>query len=148
MFKKTKKIFTAILSAVLAVSMIAAPVYANGIDARAVIVEPGIEPQWQNVGATAAALSFNGSTISISFVVTAYSGTTFSSGTVFLIKLTGSDTGIIKKWSGLSSNTNYFSFDDNSQTVTSTGTYRVLLLITATRNGVSETITAKKDRTY
>lgn len=147
MFKKIKKVFTTILSAMLAVSIIVAPVCANGVDARAV-VEPDIEPQWQNTMATAAALSFNGSTISISFVVTAYSGTTFSNGTIFLIKLTGSDTGIIKKWSGLSSNTNYFSFDDNSQTVTSSGTYRVLLLITATRNGVSEQITAKKDRTY
>lgn len=148
MFKKSKKIFTAILSVFLAVSMTAAPVCANGVDARAVITEPGIEPQWQNTMATAATLDFYGSTIYVSFSVTGYSGTTFSNGIITLLKLTGDDVGVVKRWTGLSSDWNLFTFSDDSATATSSGMYRVHLSIIATRNGVSEEITAKKDRTY
>lgn len=147
MFKKAKNFFTAILSAFLAASMVAAPVSANGVDAKAVVVEPGIEPQWQNVGATSATLYFDGSTIVIAFAVTAYTDTTFSNGTVTLLKLSGDGVGVVKKWTGLSSNWNLFTFDDDSLTATK-GIYRVHLSITATRYGVSEEITAKKDNTY
>lgn len=147
MLKKSKKLFNAILSASLAAVLAVSPVCANGIDAKAVVIEPEIEPQWKNVGATAATLDFDGSTIFIDFTVTAYSGTTFSDGVVGLFKLTGDDAGLVKRWTGLSASTPYFFFTDDSLTATK-GTYRVQLSITATRNGVSEVITAKKDRTY
>lgn len=147
MFKKSKKIFTAIMSAALVAVMLVSPVCANGIDARAVVVEPGIEPQWKNTMATEAALDFDGSIIVIDFTVTAYLGTTFSNGTVALFKLTGEDSGLVKRWTGLSASTPYFLFSDDSLTATK-GTYRVQLSITATRNGVSEVITAYNERTY
>ena len=147
MFKKSKKFFTAILSAILAAVTAVSPVCANGINARAAVVEPGIEPQWQNVGATAATLLFDGSTIVIDFTVTAYKGTTFSNGIVTLIKLTGNNTGIVKRWTGLSSSLPIFDFYDESLTATK-GIYRVHLSVTATRNGVSELITAQRDAEY
>lgn len=147
MFEKAKKFFIAFLSVLLAVSMVTAPVCADGVDFGTASDDPGIEPRWQNTMATAAALDFDGSTIYISFSVTGYSGTTFSNGTVTLLKYSGDNVGVVKVWTGLSSNSNIFDFSDDSLTATS-GTYRVHLSITATRNGVSETITAKKDRTY
>lgn len=147
MFKKARKIFTAILSLVLAVSMIAAPVCANGIDVRAVALEPGIEPQWKNVGAATVALGFDGSTIVISTVVTAYTGTTFSGGVVLLTKLTGEGAGTTTRWTGLSSSTNIFKFSNYSLTATR-GLYRLNFRLIATRNGVSEVINLYKDATY
>ncbi len=146
MFTKTRKIFTAILSLMLAVSMMAAPVYSVGIDYRAV-VDPDIEPQWQNTMATATTLTFDGTLVSIKSVITGYSGTTFSNGSVILTKLTGTGAGTQVKWTGLSSSTNIFKFSNKSITATS-GMYRVNVRITATRNGVSEIITAYKDAIY
>lgn len=149
MFTKTRKIFTAIISLILTISMAAAPVYSIGADSRAV-VEPDIEPQWQNTMATTVALSFDGSIIVISTDAVGYVGTTFSKGTVRLTKLSGGNLGTVKVWSGLSSSTNIFSFDNESLSATKYGhgLYRVNFTITATRNGVSEVVTGYKDAIY
>lgn len=147
MFNKTRKIFAALLSLIIAFSIATAPAYAID-DSTFAVAESTVEPRWQNTMATTVALSFKNSKAIISVDVVGYVGTTFSKGTVMLTKLTGSNTGTIKKWTGLSCSSNIFTFDNESTPVTSSGLYRVNFSITVTRNGVSEVVTGYKDAIY
>jgi len=147
MFTKKRKIFTAILSLILAVSISASPVCATGVDLCAV-VNPDIEPQWTNVSSTSVNLSFDGAVIVISIRAYGKSGTTFSNGTITLTKLTGENIGPVIQWTNRSSSTSTFSFDNDDFSANSSGRYKLSFSIIATRNGVSETITGSKEATY
>ena len=115
------------------------------IEANMII--PGNEIQWSNVNTATVTLAFtNAGKADISIRINGKSGTTFSNGTVKLEKITGGSATPIATWTGLSSSSKTFTFNDSSVSVTS-GTYKVSITIYAVRNGVSEKIEASKTAT-
>lgn len=106
---------------------------------------PEIDPlpeDYQNIASTKFIINVVGGKLIIDIRYKAISGGSFSNGSVTVVKTNGLDRGQIKKWSGLSSSTNVFSFYDNSITLISGGKYQVTLMITVTAGGVSENIVA------
>ena len=131
---KTNRIFTFLLAAILLISSLALPSNASlESDAET------ISPRWTNAGDLSITLKKVNGKIQIKIEVTGYTGTTFSSGEVALLKTSGTNTGLVKSWDRLYSNSRTFTFTDNSVTATS-GTYKVNFSIKALRNGVGETI--------
>lgn len=102
--------------------------------------ESQIQPRWSVISGVNIDLSSYNSKIDIYIKINSATGTTYSNGKVVLTKTSGSDIGEVKTWSGLSSNGPNFEFENNSLYYTR-GRYEVKITITATRNGVSETIT-------
>lgn len=109
--------------------------------------ESQIQPRWSIVNDVEIALGSYNSKIDINIRISAPTGTTYSNGKIVLTKTSGSDIGEVKTWSGQSSSVPYFEFNDNSLYYTR-GRYNVKITITATRNGVSETITQSKNITF
>lgn len=98
-----------------------------------------VSPMYNNVAGVSVNLSKSNGKVVITITVSGKSGTTFSSGEVALLKTSGSNTGLVKSWDRLYSNTATYVFTDSSTTATS-GTYKVNFSIKALRNGVGETI--------
>lgn len=109
--------------------------------------ESQIQPRWSIVDAVEIILDSYNSKIDITIRINSATGTTYSNGKVVVTKTSGSDIGEVKTWSGLSGSQSTFAFDDNSLYYTR-GRYNVKITITATRNGVSETITQSKNITF
>lgn len=141
MFKNAKIIITLILTLTLLTSMLVQPMYA------AQISETNVQPRWQNAATMVLTVNFDNPKIYLSVAVTGYSGTTYRNGVAVLEKISGSNCGTIKTWSGITSNTAVLSFKDSSISKTK-GTYRLTFTVTTVRNGVSETISTHKDATY
>lgn len=109
--------------------------------------ESQIQPRWSVVNDARITLDSVNSKISIYIRIFAPAGTTYSNGKVVVTKTSGSDIGEVKTWSGLSGSQSTFAFDDNSLYYTR-GRYNVKITITATRNGVSETVTCSENITF
>ena len=131
---KFKKILTVILSAVLVMSHLVLPTSAAIKDDENIV-----QPMYTNASDVNVTLSKSNGKIVIKITVVGYSGTKFSSGEVALLKTSGSNTGLVKSWDRLYSNSATYVFTDSSTTATS-GTYKVNFSIKALRNGVGETI--------
>lgn len=149
MLKKYRKFFSVVLICAVLMSMFITPLKAIdvGMDNAEIQMDSIVQPRWTNVYVTDITLGHNDGKIDISITMSGYSGTTFSNGTIVLQKVNGSSLSLIKTWRNLSSDSRDFEFTDNSKSYTS-GTYRVAITITATRNGVSETITLDEESTY
>lgn len=131
---KTSRIFTILLTVILVVSSITLPSSAAMTDDTDIV-----SPRYTNAHNVTVQLSKSNGKVVITIRVYGYTGTTFSSGEVALLKTSGSNTGLVKSWDRLYSNTATYVFTDNSTTATS-GTYKVNFSIKALRNGVGETI--------
>ena len=142
MFKKNTKILSTALILILLSTLMTHPIYA-----ATNYGEPLIEPQWKNTTGLNITLNVNNPQINLSIIATSYAGTTYNNGVAVLEKISGSNCGTVKTWTGISSNTSILSFSDNTVTRTS-GTYRLTFTVTTVRNGVSETISASKEATY
>ena len=103
-----------------------------------------VQPRWINVSGITLVLDVSKSPIYVSFSIGGYLGTTFSNGTLVLEKISGSHTGVIKTWTGLSCSSPAYIFDDDVYTTLTAGQYRMTLTITATNNGASEVIEVSK----
>ena len=142
MFKKRNKIFSVIITVSLLLSLMTHTISAAYVDDGIVI-----QPQWQNVTNMVLILTLDNPEIYLKVTVTGLLGTTYQNGTVVLEKISGSNCGIVKRWSGISSSSNILTFTDNSATRTS-GTYKLTFTATAIRNGISETVSKSKEATY
>lgn len=131
---KQKHIFIILLTVILVMSSITLPSSAAIKDDTETI-----KPLYTNVSDANIQLTKSNGKIVIVIRVTGKSGTTFSSGEIALLKTSGSNTGLVKSWDRLYSNTATYVFTDSSTTATS-GTYKVNFSIKALRNGVGETI--------
>ena len=109
--------------------------------------ESQIQPRWSIVNAVEMTLGSYNSKMNIYIRIDASTGTTYSNGKVVVTKTSGSDIGEVKTWSGLSSSRPYFEFIDNTLYYTR-GRYNVKITITATRNGVSETVAYSENVTF
>lgn len=147
MFKKTNKILSAIIILTMIFSMAVQPLYAVGSAEINAVGNPGAEPYWTNVATVNLTLSLKNPQININISATGRLGTTYKNGKVVLEKISGSDCGPVKEWTGISSNSAVLQFNDTSVTRTK-GTYRLTFTVTAVRNGVSEDITQTREATY
>lgn len=147
MFKKTNKILSAIIILTMIFSMAVQPLYAFGSAESNAVGNPGIEPYWLHAMGASVTLNVNNPQIVINISVTGRLGTTYKNGKVVLEKISGSDCGPVKEWTGISSNTAVLQFKDTSVTRTK-GTYKLTFTVTTVRNGVSEDITLTKEATY
>ena len=120
-----------------------------GFDNTAIIenTTSQIQPRWSVVNAVEMTLGSTNSKLDIYIRIDSSTGTTYSNGRVVVTKTSGSDIGEVKTWSGLSCNRPAFEFENNSLYYTR-GRYNVKITITATLNGVSETITQSKNITF
>lgn len=109
--------------------------------------ESQIQPRWSIVYNAEMTLNSNNSKMNIHIKVFAPAGTSYSNGKVVVTKTSGSDIGEVKTWSGLSSSGPNYEFNDNTLYYTR-GRYNVKITITATRNGVSETVTCSENITF
>jgi len=121
---KSRKITAFLLICGLMVSMLA--LYPVAVSAR-----------WLNTASISCDLNFSGRNANCSGSINAYSGSTIS-GTLTLERKNGSSWDFVKSWTKSSSNP-WLIFDENF-TVSSAGTYRVVLTATVTRAGVSENV--------
>ena len=122
---------TAIMLAVLLVCAISVPVFADSAD------DP-IVYRWTNVQKVEWSKSTSGNTVTVKAKITGYSGTTYSNGS---IKVKNSAGTLIAQATGISSSLRSFTASC-SFTKPAAGTYTATLTITATRSGVSETVTS------
>ena len=106
-----------------------------------------IQPRWSVVNTVEITLASTNSKLDIYIRIDSSTGTTYSNGSVVVTKTSGSDIGEVKTWSGLSCSRPAFEFEDNTLYYTR-GRYNVKITITATRNGVSETVTQSKNITF
>lgn len=105
--------------------------------------ETAIQPRWTNVHSISLTLDVETSPLYLAVTVVSYNGTTYSNGTIKLLR-----NGVqVAKWTGLSATTSYFLFSNEDITRYS-GTYELQFSITATRNGVSETVSHSKTAKY
>ena len=128
-------------------SMAVQPLYAGGSAEINAVGNPGAEPYWLHAATVSLTLSVKNPQININISVTGYPGTTYKNGKVVLEKISGSDCGPVKEWTGISSNTAVLRFNDTSVTRTK-GTYRLTFTVTTVRNGVTEDITQTREATY
>ena len=149
MFKKQSKLFSFILTCTVLLSMLITPLKAveSRVDAPLSQYGTSVQPRWSNVVSNTMTLGPSNGKIYISIIFGGYSGTTYSNGTVVLQKINGSKITLIATWRNLSSSSPVFEFTDNTKSYTA-GTYRIAVTITATRNGVSETITLDKESVF
>lgn len=131
---KIRKISTVILSVVIVLSYLTLPISAV-LNTNQTLVQP----RYTNASSVSVKLSKSNGKIVIKITVVGYSGTTFSNGNVSLYKTSGSNTGLVKSWTRLSSSSSIYIFSDNSTTAES-GSYTVYFSIKAVRNGVVESI--------
>ena len=143
MSMKKTYLFKLILCILIVVSLSTQSLYAFTDNSPVETDEYQIQPRWSIVNNVVITLGSNNAKRAISITIASSSGTTYSNGRVVVTKLTGSNTGVVKTWSGLSSSLPYFRFVDNTLSYTN-GEYEVEITITATRYGVSETITQSK----
>lgn len=132
---KRSRIITILLTVILVISSITLP-------SSAAIKDDGetVSPLYTNVvGVNVDLTKVNGKVV-ITININGKAGTVFSSGEVALLKTSGSNTGLVKSWDRLYSNSSTFVFTDNSTTAT-TGTYKVNLFIKSLNSGYGETIT-------
>lgn len=100
-----------------------------------------ISPYWNNVGKVSLNLTKTSDNFINAFVsVNGYPGITYSNGTIILDKIVGTNTIAKRRWSGLSSSSQNFIFNEKALAYES-GTYRISITITATLNGKAEVIT-------
>lgn len=105
-----------------------------------------ISPYWNNASDVTVQLKKSSDNfISATARVVGLKGTTYSNGTVTLDKIVGTNTIAKRRWSGLSSSSQNFIFNEKALAYES-GTYRISITITATLNGKSEVIT--KSQTF
>ena len=131
---KFKHFLTLILTAVIIVSNMSLPITAALKDDSDIV-----SPMYTNVQSVKVEVTKSSSKVVITIKVTGYSGTTFSNGSVRLLKTSGSNTGLVTRWDRLSSSSSVFTFTDNSTTAES-GSYQVNFSIKAVKNGVVESI--------
>lgn len=131
---KNYRILTLLLTVLLITSGTILPSYAAITDVPETIV-----PFWTNASNVIVDLKKASGKVVITITVNGLSGTKFSSGEVALLKTSGTNTGLVKSWDRLYSNSATYVFTDSSTTATS-GTYKVNFSIKALRNGVGETI--------
>ena len=103
--------------------------------------------RWTNVSSVSSGLTFSSGKANISFRIFGKTGTTYTNGTVKLLKIVGGNETTVATWGGLSGTNKTFVFTDNTVSVTS-GTYKTTLVIYAVRNGISEKIEADATATY
>ena len=132
---KSKRFFTILLTVLLILSsMTVLPTAAAIKDDSDIAL-----PMYDNVSSVSIDLSKSNGKVVITIRVTGKTGTTFSNGSVRLLKTSGSNTGIVARWDRLSSSSSVFTFTDNSTTAES-GSYQVNFSIKAVRNSVVESI--------
>lgn len=147
MLNKKRKLFMMVLSIAVAASLIVVPCNA----AIETISNAGIEqspsviiPYWAHVNTVTIILDVTGEYVVCDIFIMALKGTTFKDGVITLEKISGANCGLVKKWTGLYSSSQIFSFKDSS-VKTEQGKYRLSITITATRNGTSEQVTGYKE---
>lgn len=138
-----EKRFIKILSLVIVIFLCIQPISVIADDSFNELERASAQPRWSNVSGIQINLGTNNSKLSINIVVAGSSNASFTNGKVVVTKISGNGTGVVKTWNGLSSNMSIFRFNDNTLSYT-TGTYEVSIDIIATKNGVSETVTASK----
>lgn len=132
-----KRLAALMLALIVMSASITVPVSALEVE------ETQVQPRWQHVTSVGLILNVESNPIYISVSVAGATGTTYSNGTVRLLR----DGVQIAKWTGLSATTPFFNFSNNSITRRS-GSYELQFSIVATRNGVSETISSFKTNSY
>ena len=140
----SKKVIIISLVLLMSFLLIGQPVYSIGtsnLDQQYVFT---IQPRWINTNGASLILDISKSPITAGFDIGGYTGTTYSNGTLVLEKISGSNTGVIRTWTGLSSNLSLYEFEGYADATLTAGQYRLTLTITATRNGVSEVIELSK----
>ena len=140
----TKKITKTLAAAILAGAVTVSPVAA--LEQITITDPPGIELLWNNAGTETCTFNIVNNKLNISILIPGKTGTTFTNGSVTLEKV-GSQGGIVREWTNLSSTSNTFTFTNNTYTPTKGG-YSLTYRITAVRNGVSEVIYGSKSLTY
>ena len=136
MKSKLKSTIVVLLSFISIVSLIIQPIYAAQEEVM-------ISPRWVNVGSITLTIDLGENPVFVAATVVGATGTTYSNGTAKLYR----DGYLVGSWTGISATTPYLRFSNQSVTRVS-GTYELIFTITATRNGVSETVTASKTAKY
>ena len=126
------------LSKLLALSFVCIFVCMSALTAFANEVNDEPIYRWTNVKKISWSNNVIGSQLKVSATITGYSGTTYSNGS---IKVKNSSGTVIASTSGISSTLNSFTASITF-TKPASGTYTATLTITATRGGVSETVTS------
>ena len=106
-----------------------------------------MQPYWLDAQMMKLMITFREPQIYISALVSAKKGTTYKNGVVILEKISGSNCGVKGTWTGLSSNSSTFSFNDQS-IPKEQGTYRLTLTITTVSQNGTERITGYQEETY
>ncbi len=141
---KAKKIAKMLAAAMLAGAVTVSPIAA--MEQITITDPPGIELLWDNAYTEEVDFNITNNKLYISIYIPGKSGTTFTNGTITLEKV-GSQGGVVREWTNLSSTSNTFTFTNNTYTPIKGG-YTLSYRITAVRNGVSEVIYGSKSLTY
>ena len=142
-----KRILNLICCMVLVVSIMAQPIFATGIENRALPENPSVEPMWNNVLDISCTTSDQEGDLGIDLCMNGYPGTVFTNISISVYKMSGTDVGLIERWVGITCNDYMYRF---SETVPATldGEFKIAIRVTTLNNGVSETISHDFYRTF
>ena len=105
------------------------------------------EPRWNNVYDIAITLEEYSGKLNLTVYIDGLDNTFMNDISIGLFKMTRPNQGTVAQWSGMSTTSNYYFFNQLVEAEPS-GSYRVIVRFNAVRNGVSEAVNAHLDKVF